>query len=85
MCGPGEGRVVSLGGMPRLLLPPVIVVVVAAVAVGVAFLLDTGGSSQRDAALLVGTAAFWLLAVGVVWLVGALGYLAYRRRQAPRS
>jgi hypothetical protein len=70
--------------MRRLILPPVIVVILAAVAVGVAFLLDTGGSAQRDAALLVGTAALWVLAVGALWLVVALGYLAYRRRRRPR-
>lgn len=71
--------------MRRVLVWPVLVVVVAVVAVGVAFVLDSGGSSQRDAALLVGTAGLWVLAVGLVWLIAALGYLAYRHRRPPRS
>jgi hypothetical protein len=74
--------------MHRVLVWPVVVVVVAVVAVGVAFVLDSGGSAQRDAALLVGTAGLWVLAVGLVWLVAALGYLgylAYRHRRPPRS
>jgi hypothetical protein len=70
--------------MPRLLVPPTIVVVVAAAAVGVALLLDTGGSAQRDAALLVGTVGLWGLAVGALWLVAALGYLAYQRSRQQR-
>jgi hypothetical protein len=71
--------------MSRVILPPVVVLVVAAVAVGVAFILDAGGSAQRDAALLVGTAGLWALAVGTLWLVAGLGYVAYRRRRLPRS
>jgi hypothetical protein len=71
--------------MRRVILPPVVVLAVAAVAVGVAFILDAGGSAQRDAALLVGTAGLWALAVGTLWLVAGLGYVAYRRRRLPRS
>ena len=70
--------------MRRVIVPPVIVVVVAAVAVAVAFVLDTGSSAQRDAALLVGTVGLWALAVGVLWLIAAAGYLAYQRRRPPR-
>ncbi len=71
--------------MNRVILAPVVTVVVAAVAVGVAFVLDTGGSAQRDAALLVGTAGLWVLAVGTLWLIAALSYLALLRRRPPRS
>jgi hypothetical protein len=71
--------------MRRVILPPVVVLAVAAVAVGVAFILDAGGSAQRDAALLVGTAGLWALAVGTLWLVAGLGYVAYRRRRLRRS
>lgn len=71
--------------MHRLILPPALTVVVAALAFGVALLLDTGGSASRDAALLVGTVALWALAAGTLWLLGALGYLAYQRHQRRRS
>ena len=67
--------------MGRLIIPPVVLVVAAALALGAAFLLDTGGSAERDAALLVGTAALWALALGVLWLIAALGYLVYHRRR----
>jgi hypothetical protein len=70
--------------MRRVILPPLIIVVAGAVAVAVAFILDAEGSAQRDAALLVGTAGLWVLAVGTLWLIVALGYLAYQRR-SPRS
>lgn len=71
--------------MRRVILPPVVVVIIAAVAVGVAFILDTGGSARRDAALLIGTAGLWVLAIGTLWLIAALAYLAYQRRRPPRS
>jgi hypothetical protein len=64
----------------RVFLAPVVIVIVAAVAVGVALVLDTGSSGQRDAALLVGTAGLWVLAVGALWLIAAVGYLALLRR-----
>ena len=68
--------------MRRLILPPVVVLAVAAVAVGVAFVLDSGGSAQRDAALLVGTLGLWVLALGTLWLIAALAYLAYRHTRS---
>ena len=71
--------------MHRVILQPVVVVLMATVAVGVAFLLDTGGSAQRDTALLVGTAGLWALAAATLWLTDVLGYLAYQRRRTPRS
>ncbi len=71
--------------MRRVIVRPVVIVVLAGVVVGIAFVLDTGGSAQRDAALLIGTAGLWALAVGMLWLIVALGYLAYQRRRSRRS
>ena len=70
--------------MPRLISLPLLTVAVGAVAVGAALVLDTGDSGARDAALLVGTAGLWVAAAGTLWLIAALGYLAYRRRRPPR-
>ena len=66
--------------MPRLIILPLLTVAVGAVAVGAALDLDTGDSAARDAALLVGTAGLWVAAAGKLWLIAAMGYLAYRRR-----
>lgn len=53
--------------------PALVAVVVALALVLVAFLLDAGGERGRDAALLVGSAALYvLLPLAVLWLVVAL-------------
>jgi hypothetical protein len=70
--------------MPRLIILPLLTMVIGAIAVGVALVLDTGDSAARDAALLVGTAGLWVAAAGTLWLIAALGYLAYRRRRPPQ-
>jgi len=52
---------------------PVVAVAVAVALVLVAFALDAGGPGARDAALLVGSAALYvLLPLAVLWLVVAL-------------
>jgi hypothetical protein len=62
----GRGRM----GVPRA---PVVAVAVALALVLVAFLLDRGPSGARDAALLLGSLALYLLLpLAVVWLVVAL-------------
>ena len=62
---PGQSR-----SLPRA---PVVAVAAALVLVLVAFLLDTGGEQGRDAALLIGSAALYvLLPLAVLWLVVAL-------------
>jgi hypothetical protein len=67
------------------ILPPTVAVIVAAVAVGIVFVLDTAGSAQRDAALLIGTAGPWVLTACTLWLMAALVPLAGERRRRPRS
>ena len=62
----GRGRV-------GVLRAPVIAVAVALALVLVAFLLDRGSAGARDAALLLGSLALYvLLPLAVVWLVVAL-------------
>ena len=52
---------------------PAVAVALALALVLVAFLLDTGGEQGRDAALLIGSAALYvLLPLAVLWLVVAL-------------
>ncbi len=58
---------------------PAIAVAAALALVLVAFALDTGGAEARDAALLIGSVALYvLLPLAVLWLVVAL--LRARRR-----
>jgi len=71
--------------MSRTVLRPLIALAVALLALGVAFVLDTGDAASRDAALLVGTAALWGVAAATLWLLAVVGYLAYRRHRAGRS
>jgi hypothetical protein len=68
----------SRTGRPEL-RAPLIAVGVALALVLVAFGLDTGPSVARDAALLIGSAAFYvLLPLAVIWLVVA--FVRSRRR-----
>lgn len=61
------------GGTWRVVRWPVLAVVIAAGLVAVAFVLDTGSAAARDAALLIGTPALWLLLpAAALWLLIAL-------------
>lgn len=68
--------------MPRSVALPVLALGIALVGVVVAFILDTGGPSSRDAALLVGTFSLWAAAAAVLWLLVAIGLLVARRRRS---
>ena len=71
--------------MPRSLILPAVVLGVALAAVAVAFLLDTGGPTSRDAALLIGTVALWAAAASALWLLTAVVLLIRSRRRPSRS
>jgi hypothetical protein len=67
------------GRRPPAVRAAAIAVVAALALVLVAFVLDTGGTGARDAALLIGSVALYLLLpLAVLWLVVAL--LRARRR-----
>lgn len=71
-----ESRWTSLTG-------PIVSLVVSAVLLVVAFGLDLGSETQRDAALLVGTVTLYVLApLSVIWLIAALWSRAVRRSRS---
>lgn len=62
---------------------PVLSLIVTGTLLVVAFGLDLGSESQRDAALLVGTVALYVLApLSVIWLIAALWGRAARRTRS---
>lgn len=61
------------GGTWRAVRWPVLAVVIASGLVAAAFVLDTGSPAARDAALLIGAPALWLLLpAAALWLLIAL-------------
>ena len=62
---------------------PMVSLVVSAVLLVLAYGLDLGSETQRDAALLVGTVTLYVLApLSVIWLIAALWSRAARRTRS---
>lgn len=61
---------------------PLLVLAVGALGVGTAFVLDQ--TSAYEYALTVGAPSFWVLAVGAVWLVGAVAVRGIQQRAQSR-
>ncbi len=85
MHGPETGAGAPVKSWWTSFTGPIVSLVLTGTLLAVAFGLDLGSESQRDAALLVGTVALYVLApLSLIWLIATIWARLARNRAGSR-